>query len=459
MYSRVLWKNGTFLTPQHFQQSDRHLEALLRPYSALSWGIVDLQLDTTALQQKRLGVRRLRALFPDGTPVNIGRDRRTNRDGDDPLPPLQEFSFPSSQERLGVFLVLPEKLQDGRYVEEQVDLKDMFNAANQRAVLVGHKNLRFAFSGQSLEGLQSIKVAELERNPAGEVMVYEEYVAPSLTLGASPFFALLLERLLVRIESRVRDRAKFKDRPEELGVIQLLSQQSPVLRHHLLPAQLDSSHPSELYRELLRLAGGLSVLAPNHTSLPEYDHSDLGGCFRALEFELNALLGQATPTQLDVSTLRVRPGFEENVVWDGNVPRHRPTAGERLYLVLSGDFDYQRIVQEVPTRAKLGGPRSLQIAMTNGWPGLRLLAEQTPHGLVGRGRGPSTAFFRLPTEQYPQTKNGNLDQDRAVDLWNEIFQDGKASLYIPEELLRRPTGQALALPQVDLVYIRDRRPA
>lgn len=453
MYSKVLWKNGTFLTPQHFQQSDRHLEALLRPYHSLGWGVIDLQLDTLALQQKKLGLRRCRALFPDGTPVNIGRDRRTNRDGDDPPLPLQEFSFPSSMERLGVYLALPEKLQDGRYIEEQLDIKDIFVPGNQRAVLVGHKNLRFAFSGQSLEGLASIKIAELERNAADEVTVHEEYVPASIALGANPFFALLLERLLVRIDGRLRDRAKFKDRAEEVSVIQLLSQQSPVLRHCLLPAQLDATHPSELFRELLRLAGGLSVLAQNPPTLPEYDHSDLGGCFRALEFELNALLGQATPAQLDVTTLRVRPGFEDNVVWDGNVPRNRPAAGERLYLVLSGDFDYQRIVQELPTRAKLGGPRTLQQAMTNGWPGLRLTAEQTPQGLIGRGRGPSTAFFRLPTDQYPRTKNGNLEQDRACDLWSEIFQEGKASLYIPDELLRRP------LPQVDLVYIRDRKPA
>lgn len=453
MYSRVLWKNGTFLTPQHFQQSERHLESLIRPYSALGWGVIDLQLDTAALQQKRLGVRRLRAVFPDGTPINVGRDQRTNHEGDDPSPALQEFLFPSNLERLGVFLVLPERLQDGRYIEEQVDIKDMFNATNQRAVLVGHKNFRFAFSGQSLEGLQSIKVAELERNAAGEVAVHEEYVAPCLTLGASPFFALLLERLLVRIDSRLRDRAKFKDRPEELGVLQLLSQQAPVLRHGLLPAQLDSTHPHELFRELLRLAGGLSVLATSQPTLPEYEHGDLGRCFRALEFELNTLLGQATPTQLDVSALRVRPGFEDNVVWDGNVPRNRPHAGERLYLVLSGDFDYQRVVQDLPTRAKLGGPKTLQMAMTNGWPGLRILAEQTPHGLVGRGRGPSTAFFRVATEQFPQAKNGNLDQDRAFDLWNEIIQEGKAALYIPDELLRKP------VPQVDLIYIRDRRPA
>lgn len=453
MHSRVLWKNGTFLTPQHFQQSDRYLESLLRPIGAIQFGVVNLVFDTTSLQQRKLGLRRFRAVLPDGTPVNLGRDPLTQRDGDDPTPPAQEFGFPSGQERLDVFLTLPSEIADGRYVERQEEVKDIFQAGSQRTVLLGDKNIRFAFSGQSLDGLTSIKVAELLHNAAGEIAISEEYIPSSLVLSASPFFALLLERLLVRIDSRLRDRAKFKDRPEELGVIQLLSQTSPMLRHLLLSSQLSCVHPSVLFGELLRLAGGLSVLAQNPPTLPEYDHHDPGGCFRRLEFELNVLLGQATPAQLDVSSLRVRPGFEDNVVWDGNVPRKRPLPGERLYLVLSGDFDYQRIVQEIPTRAKLGGPRSLQTAMTNGWPGLKLVAEQTPHGLVGRGRGPSTAFFRLPTEQYPLTKTGALEQDRACDLWTEIFEEGKASLYVPDELLRKP------LPQVDLVYIRERRPS
>ena len=61
MYSRVLWKNGTFLTPQHFQQSDRYLETLHRPYHGLGWGVLDFQLDTTALAQKRCSSRRKHA--------------------------------------------------------------------------------------------------------------------------------------------------------------------------------------------------------------------------------------------------------------------------------------------------------------------------------------------------------------------------------------------------------------
>jgi len=451
MHSRVLWKNGTFLTPQHLQQADRYIQSLLRPYSPLAWGIYDLQLDMSALSQKRLGLRRCRAVFKDGTPVNLGLDVRTGRDGDDLIPAVQEFAFGVTQERLGVYLVLPEKIQDGRYLEELIDIQDIFNAANQRAVLVGHKNIRFAFSGQSLDGLASIKIAELEHNAAGEVSIFADYVPPALTLSAHPFFAQFLERLLVRMDSRLRDRTKFKDRAEEQGAMQSLSQHAPVLRHLLLPACQASTHPALLFQELLRLAGGLSILVPTPPVLPEYEHTDLGSCFRALEFELNQLLGQATPTMVDVATLRVRPGFEDNIVWDGNVPKGRPVAGERMYLVLSGDFDYQRIVQDVPTRAKLAGLRSLQVALSNGWPGLSLVAEPTPAGLVGRGRGPNTAYFRLPTDRYPLSKTGQQEQDRAVEQWAEISQEGKVSLYIPEELLRKP------LPQVDLVYVRERR--
>ncbi|MDG4584969.1 MAG: type VI secretion system baseplate subunit TssK, partial [Candidatus Competibacter sp.] len=42
-YSKVVWSEGMFLRPQHFQQQDRYLEALvrqscrhLRPYD---WGV------------------------------------------------------------------------------------------------------------------------------------------------------------------------------------------------------------------------------------------------------------------------------------------------------------------------------------------------------------------------------------------------------------------------------------
>jgi type VI secretion system protein ImpJ len=449
MHSRVLWKNGTFLTPQHFQQADRHLSTLLRPIGPLDWGIVSLEFDSAGLAEGRLGLRRCRAVLGDGTPVDFGRDARSNRDGDDPVPPAIAFELTSGQPRISVWLTLPERVSDGRYREEGCELSDDYNPGNRRSVTVGHKNLRLAVTGQPLTGHIALKLAEIESDSGGVPVLSKDYVPPCRTLAASPFFGQLIERLLVRLERRLRDRAKFRDRIEETLVIQHIVAALPVLRHLQQTSVQESTHPQVLFAELLRLAGGLSLLAKDPPALPLYAHEDAAGCFKELDQQIALLLGAVTPSQVDVFTLRVRAGFEDNVIWDTTVPRNRPLPGEQLYLILSGDFEFQRIVEELPRRGKLGGPKAVESALANGWPGLRLLPEPPPEALRTRGRGAVSAFFRLPTADYPKRKTGVQEIDRAVDLWSEVHEQGLVSLYIPEDLLRRP------LPQIDLIYLRE----
>ncbi len=74
-YSKVVWSEGMFLRPQHFQQQDRYLEALVRqscgdvrPYP---WGISALTLDREALALGKIAITTARGLMPDGTPFSI----------------------------------------------------------------------------------------------------------------------------------------------------------------------------------------------------------------------------------------------------------------------------------------------------------------------------------------------------------------------------------------------------
>ena len=45
-YSKVIWSEGMFLRPQHFQQQDRHIETLVRqscaPLRPYGWGVAHL---------------------------------------------------------------------------------------------------------------------------------------------------------------------------------------------------------------------------------------------------------------------------------------------------------------------------------------------------------------------------------------------------------------------------------
>ena len=70
--NRIVWSEGLFLRPQHFQQQERHLESwiegragALRPYA---WGFTELEIERDLLAIGKLGLRRARGVFPDGTP-------------------------------------------------------------------------------------------------------------------------------------------------------------------------------------------------------------------------------------------------------------------------------------------------------------------------------------------------------------------------------------------------------
>ena len=70
MSGKILWGEGLFLRPQHFQQQDHYHEerlhrtaALLHPYA---WGVGALQVDRDALANETLRVLELSLRFPDG---------------------------------------------------------------------------------------------------------------------------------------------------------------------------------------------------------------------------------------------------------------------------------------------------------------------------------------------------------------------------------------------------------
>ena len=76
--NRVIWSEGLFLRPQHFQQQDRYLEAFVEGRTAglrtHPWGFTELDLERDLLSIGKLGVRRARGVFPDGTPFAVPDD-------------------------------------------------------------------------------------------------------------------------------------------------------------------------------------------------------------------------------------------------------------------------------------------------------------------------------------------------------------------------------------------------
>src|SRR5688500_15604163 len=81
-YNNVIWTEGLFLQPQHFQQQDRYFEryvaTLGQALAPHSWRSTELAIEHDLLSIGKLALRRAAGVFPDGTPVRMPED--------DPLP-------------------------------------------------------------------------------------------------------------------------------------------------------------------------------------------------------------------------------------------------------------------------------------------------------------------------------------------------------------------------------------
>jgi type VI secretion system protein ImpJ len=83
--NKVIWSEGLFLRPQHFQQQDRFLEQFVEQRAgrlrSYAWGFTELKLDSDLLGIGKVAIASARGVFADGTPFNIP-------ESDDPPPPL-----------------------------------------------------------------------------------------------------------------------------------------------------------------------------------------------------------------------------------------------------------------------------------------------------------------------------------------------------------------------------------
>ena len=102
--SKVLWGEGLFLRPQHFQQQDRYHEARLNQVAlALQpflWGVRRIEWDLDALKADRLRLQALSLIFRDGEIFDAP--------GSEPLPPAVDLAaLPAALQEVTWYAALP----------------------------------------------------------------------------------------------------------------------------------------------------------------------------------------------------------------------------------------------------------------------------------------------------------------------------------------------------------------
>jgi len=202
--SKVLWTEGLFLQPHHFQQSDRYSEALVTglaqrmlPYA---WGFSELEINIDALKVGQFAVKSCAGLTPDGTVFRVP--------GTDDHPPALEV--PSSVKDCVVYLSVPQRRQGAAEVDmtgaelsaarlrpSELEITDTMGSSKKPVMMnVGKMRLQFALEVDDLADRLVIPIARIvEVRPDQEVILDKTFIPSSLDVRAAGPLAGFLQEL------------------------------------------------------------------------------------------------------------------------------------------------------------------------------------------------------------------------------------------------------------------------
>lgn len=324
--SRVVWSEGMYLSPHHFQTQARHFEnALHFAASALrsaGWGLTALELDTEAITNGIVSVRLASGLLADGLVFDIPSS--------DPPPPtldIRDLFSPVADAHI-VSLTISSRVSSTdefartlasatrrpRYVSEAHLVPDELNPQDETQVDLGRRNFQLMLETEAPGDVVQLPLARVRRIGAGKFTYDTTFIPPILQVGASEYLITMLHRLCVLMEEKATAAAdvragdarsiadQFRKDAVNFWYLHTLYSNMPPLRHFLLTR---TRHPEDLYVQMLQLAGGLSCFLPQADvkALPSYDHEDLGECFDALDTRIRQWLHLMIPSPC-ISTLR-----------------------------------------------------------------------------------------------------------------------------------------------------------
>lgn len=103
MKNRVIWREGLFIKPQHFQQQQRHqdyvTQSLLSAFIGHYAGLTSLVINDDILRLGRVGISEATGVMPDGTLFSMPSQ--------DELPPPIDISGLNDTGNNIIYLALP----------------------------------------------------------------------------------------------------------------------------------------------------------------------------------------------------------------------------------------------------------------------------------------------------------------------------------------------------------------
>lgn len=310
MKSKVIWQEGLFALPQHFQQQQRNQEYLLNQrinaQGDFVWGFTTLSVNTELLAQGKLMLDHASGCMPDGTVFSIPEQ--------DQLPvPYQpvDLAKPGSHD---IYLALPvisditceiegrRSAGQGteRYRLTRSDIRDLHSdEGDVQQLVLGQLAPKIVSGADDLSAMVTLPLCRIRSQlPNGALVLDDHFIPTCQAIRVSPVLNGFAGDVQGLISNRASELAKRIGSPEQSGIadvaefmmLQMLNRSQMHFTHR---THLHTLHPESFYLDLVRLLGELMTFTEN-SRLPcpveVYNHRDLTQSFKTVIPELRRAL-------------------------------------------------------------------------------------------------------------------------------------------------------------------------
>lgn len=388
--NRVIWGEGTFVRPQHFQQQQRHLDYLLSnqilSLTGYNYGLQCVEIDSELLNLGRISLISAKGYFSDGTYFDVPSQ--------DANPNILEVKSSDNVVGQCIYLALPtttntiNEIQSEyqknnhivRYKEVHEDVRDLHTPNGDSVTLfLAQLAPRLMFEAEDKSAYTYIPIARIkERLENGRIILDEKFIPTCMTISASTVlkdFAIEIENTL---EQRTMTLASRIGSPGQRGVaevseflmLQLLNSKLPLYRHlNTHP----NWHPEYFYRELVSFCGELMVFTDaSRTVKPfvNYDHLNLTDSFQKLFTEIRMALS----TVLTPRAVSIQLSIDQYGVRTATINDEQLLKTATFVLAVSAKIPAENLTRQFMHQTKVTSQARLQQLVSVQVPGVHLIS-------------------------------------------------------------------------------------
>ena len=424
--SKVVWSEGMFLNPQHFQQQERYFERYVdgkcSAFGAYGWGLQSFEIDQELLKLGKISVISANGIFPDGTPFSF-----PNID-DAPV----VFEVPANTHNSIVYLAVPVRRPGAvdvlkehdsqglaRFYSSEQDIRDVtVDGGDNISINVGKLRFRLLLETDDLSGYACIGLIRIaESREDKNILLDDQYIPTCLDCAASPKLTGFISELVGLLHHRgesIAGRMGDSNRGGSAEIadymmLQLINRLEPMANHL---SHVQGLHPEQLFSESVQMIGELSTFVAKNKRppvFPQYLHDSLQETFVPVMSSLRQCLSMVYE-QTATSLALVEKNYGIRVA---QIPDRSFITGAMFVLAVKADLPENALRTHLPAQIKIGPVERIRQLVNAAMPGIPLKTLPVAPRQIPYHAG--YTYFEL---------------ERQSEFWKELENSGGFAFHI-----------------------------